>query len=518
MRTLGDAPTRYARLTPDKEALVFEGHRLTWKMFNERVNRLANWLVEQGGKKGDTVSAIAQNCNQYYELYYAAFKTGRIMAPVNYRLSPSEMLHLLNDSEARVLFVGEEYLEFVDQHLQEMTFVRTLVSFDGLASGMDDYETILERSTPREPGVDVNEDDVALISYTGGTTGLPKGAMLTHRNFITTVRTIGLIGSVTSNEITLQVLPPFHLTIWQTVGVLYMGGTSVLNKKVDLLHVLNLIGSEKVTHLNLVPVLLNWILKVPDLDSYDFSSLRFITYGGAPIPEAVLEECIKRMTPNFVQGYGLTESTMLATVLGVEHHVISDDPVAKRRLKSAGREIHHADVRIVDDEGNEVPPGEPGEIIIRGPNVMRGYWKNPELTAERIKGDWLYSNDIGYFDEDWFLYIVDRKEDMIISGGENVYPAEVENVIYEHADVVEAAVVSAPDEKWGESVAASIVLKEGSLLSEGEVVSFCKERLAGYKCPRIVKFVPSLPKSPIDKIVRKDVREEYWKGHERRVH
>lgn len=517
MRTLGDITTRYAKLTPDREALVFEETRLTWKAFNDRATRLANWLVSRGGGKGDTISALAQNCNQYYELYFAAFKTGMVMAPVNYRLSPGEMIHLLNHSDASILFVGADYFEFVEEHRDEMEHVVTLVSFDGPTSGMEDYEAILAASSTRGPGVDVDEDDIALISYTGGTTGLPKGAMLTHRNLITTLRTIALMGGLDSEYRTLQVLPPFHLTIWQTLTVLYVGGTSVLNKKVDLLHVLGLFGRENITHINLVPVLLNWILKVPDLDSYDFSTLRYITYGGAPIPEAVLEECMRRLTPNFAQGYGLTESTMLATALTPEHHVISDDPVVKRRLSSAGQEILHADVRVVGEDGTELPPGEIGEIIIRGPNVMRGYWKNPELTAERIKGEWLYSNDMGYFDDDWFLYIVDRKVDMIITGGENVYPAEVENVIYQHPAVLEAAVVSAPDEKWGETVAASVVLKEGAVLAPDELMSFCKERLAGYKCPRMVTFVPALPKSPIDKIVRKEVREGYWKGHERRV-
>lgn len=385
MRTLGDITTRYAKLTPDKEALVFEDTRLNWRELNARVNRLANWLVGVGGKKGDTVSALAQNCNQYYELYFAAFKTGMIVAPVNYRLSPPEMIYLLNNSEAEILFVGSDYNEFVQEHLDDMEHVRTLVAFDGHASGMEDYEAVLLGSSPSEPKVEVSEDDVALISYTGGTTGLPKGAMLTHRNLLTTIRTIALTGGLTSDYITLQVLPPFHLTIWQTLVVLYIGGKSVLNKIVDLQHILDLFGKERITHINLVPVLLNWMLKVPDLDKYDFSSLRYITYGGAPIPEAVLAECIERLTPNFTQGYGLTESTMLATVLGSEDHVLSGDPVARRRLKSAGREIFHVEVKVVDEEGNELPAGEVGEIIIRGPNVMKGYWKDPEMTAERLK-------------------------------------------------------------------------------------------------------------------------------------
>jgi acyl-CoA synthetase (AMP-forming)/AMP-acid ligase II len=232
----------------------------------------------------------------------------------------------------------------------------------------------------------------------------------------------------------------------------------------------------------------------------------------------VLEKCLEKMTPRFSQGFGLTESTLLATVLGAEDHVLSDDPLKKKHLKSVGQEAYHNEVKVVDDDGNELPPGEIGEIIIKGPNVMKGYWRDPEQTADRIRDGWLYSNDMGYFDEDGYLYIVDRKQFMIITGGENVYPKEVEDVLYQHPAISEAAVVSAPDEKWGETVAAVIVLREGESLTEDEVISFTRERLAGYKCPHIVVFVDSLPKTPIMKIDSMKVRERFWEVHDRKVH
>ena len=517
MRTLGDIPKRYARLTPRKEALVFEDTRLTWKVFNDRINGLANWLLAKGAKKGDTVSALAENCNQYYELYYAAFKIGLIPAPVNYRLAPPEMLYLVNFSEARVLFVGAEYFEFVEKNRDQMPFVATLVSFDGPRPGMEDYEALLAQSSSGEPRIEVDENEVALISFTGGTTGRPKGAMLTHRNFTSVMRTILIYGDMNANDITLQVLPPFHLTIWQTLIAHYIGAKSVLNKKLDLHHVMAQFSKEKVTHINLVPVLLNWIVNDPDFGQYDFSSLRYITYGGSPIPAAVLEKCIQKLKPRFSQGFGLTESTLLATVLGAEYHVLSDDPMAKQRLNSVGQEALHNEVKVVDENGNELPAGEVGEIIIHGPNVMKGYWKDPEQTADRIRKGWLYSNDLGYFDADRFLYIVDRKQFMIITGGENVYPKEVEDVLYRHPGVSEAAVVSAPDAKWGETVVAVIVPRPGVELKEAEVIAFTRERLAGYKCPRTVKFVAALPKTPIMKIDHLKVREPFWKGHDRRV-
>jgi acyl-CoA synthetase (AMP-forming)/AMP-acid ligase II len=517
MRTLGEIPKRNAKLFPDREAIVFEDTWLTWKRFNDRVNRLANWLLAQGAKKGDTVSALAMNCHQYYELYYAAFKIGMINAPINYRLSPQEMLYLINHSEAKIFFVGAEYFDYVEQYKDKFEFAKIFISFDGPRQGMEDYDKILKDSSPEEPDIEVDENEVAVISYTGGTTGLPKGALLTHRNFLTVINTIGVQAKFTEVVRTLQVLPPFHLTIWQTLVAHFMGGTSVLNKKLDLHHVMSLFAKEKINWINLVPVLLNWIVNDPDSDKYDFSSLKYITYGGSPIPDEVLKTCIEKLDANLVQGFGLTESTLLATFLEEEYHVISDDPKMQRRLKSVGREAWHNEVKVVDETGNEVPTGVVGEIIIKGPNVMRGYWKDPEQTAKRIRNGWLYSNDMGYFDEDLFLYIVDRKEFMIITGGENVYPKEVENVVYQHPAVNEAAVVSAPDKKWGEAVTAVIVLKEGKKITAEELISFCKERLAGYKCPRIVKFVDSLPKTPIMKIDVKKVRDELWKGYDRKI-
>ncbi len=517
MLTLGEIPAKHARVRPNREAVVFEDTRLTWKAFNERINRLADWLLSKGCKRGETVSALAQNCHQYYELYYAAFKIGLIVAPINYRLGQEEMLYLLNWSESKVLFVGKEYYDFVTTKRDSMEFVETLVSFDGPQEGMEDYEVFLGKSSTGEPAAAVDENDVAIISFTGGTTGLPKGALITHRNFFTVMNTILIYGDISENDVTLQVLPPFHMTIWQTLICHYLGGKSVLSKKLDLQYVMGMFAKEGITHINLVPVLLNWIVDDPNFDKFDFSSLRYITYGGAPIPQPVLEKCMSRLTPRFSQGFGLTECTFLATVLGAEHHVVSDDPAVRKRLQSVGREALHNVVKVVDEEGKELPPGQTGEIIIKGPNVMKGYWKDPEQTADRIRDGWLYSNDMGHFDEDNFLYIVDRKQFMIITGGENVYPKEVENVIYRHEGVSEVAVVSAPDEKWGETVAAVIVPKKGYELSEEKVIAFCKERLAGHKCPRIVEFRKFLPKTPIMKIDTKKVRDEFWKDRDKRV-
>lgn len=517
MKTLGEIPKKHSKLTPDKEALVFKETRLSYREFNERITRLANWMLDLGVNRGDTITALAENSHRYYELYYAAFKIGLTVVPVNYRLGQQEMTFVINNSEAKVFCVGAPFLDYVQKSRSEFKFVETLVSFDGPHPGMEEYERILKESGNEEPDVFVDEDDVAVVSFTGGTSGVMKGAMITHRNFLSILPTVAIYGGFDWNIKTLQVLSPFHLTIWQTLLAHYLGGTSVLLDKVEIEEIAEVLEAEKITHINLVPTLINWLLQVPGIEKRDFSALACISYGGSPIAESTLKKAIEVLTPNMIGGYGMTETTGVASILPREYHQNQLGETDLRRLKSAGKEAYHNELKIVDDEGREVPPGVIGEIIIRGPNVQKGYFKMPELTAERMKEGWMYSNDLGYLDEENFLHIVDRKSDMIITGGENVYPAEVENVMSMHPAVFEVAVVSAPDERWGEAVVACVVLKENQHPCEEELLSFCRERLAGYKCPRIVKFVPELPKSAGLKIQRAEAKKWFWKGRDKYV-
>jgi len=324
-----------------------------------------------------------------------------------------------------------------------------------------------------------------------------------------------LLSSFTFKDTTCYVLPLFHIAFWTAYCLLIVAGRVVIVRRPDPGEILRLVEDEKCTHINLVPTLLSWLMDYPKFNEFDLSSLRLITYGGSPMPVEVLRRCIQRFGSIFAQGYGLTEAAPALSYLDNEDHIL-EGPRAKQ-LASAGKENLVAQVRVVNENDMPVKPGEIGEIVARGKNIMMGYWKNPELTAETLRGGWLHTGDMGTIDEEGFIYLMDRKADMIVTGGENVYPKEVEDVLYGHPAIQECAVVSAPDERWGERVQAVIVLKAGQAATEEELINFCKSKLAGYKCPKKVEFWGELPKTPIGKILRKDVKKQFWEGKERSI-
>jgi len=332
--------------------------------------------------------------------------------------------------------------------------------------------------------------------------------MLTHRNYMTSVIGMGLANLFEPGDATLQVLPIFHTAWWPILVHHCAGGKGVIIKRFDFDDILGLVQKERVTHINMVPILLSWILDFPGLDSYDVSSIKYLSYAGAPMPADVMRRCIDKFGPIFQQGYGLTEAAPLVTMLMQEDQSRLEGPEElTRRISSAGRESLVTEVRLVDEDDREVEVGEIGEIAVRGKNIMKGYWKDPELTAHALRGGWLHTGDLARADEYGFLYIVDRKHDMIITGGENVYPFEVEKVLYEHPAVLEAAVVGIQDDKWGEKVVAAVALKQGAEASEDELITFVRSRIAGYKTPKEIVFMESIPKTAIGKILRREVRE-----------
>jgi acyl-CoA synthetase (AMP-forming)/AMP-acid ligase II len=350
--------------------------------------------------------------------------------------------------------------------------------------------------------------------YTGGTTGLPKGVMMSHRNLMTAVLSATIALEFTRDDATCFVLPLFHVSFWPALCVLMVGGKVVINRKPDLNGILKLIQDEKCTHINAVPTLYGWLLQFADVDAYDLSSLRSISYAGSPMPIEILKQCIQKFGNIFSQAYGMTEALGVSQLAEADHHIEGE---RSRLLASAGKPILCAEVDIFDERDNPAQTGEIGEIVVRGKHVMNGYWKNPELTQQTLRGGWYHSGDMGYMDAEGYLYLVDRKADMIVTGGENVYPKEVEDVLYEHPAVSMAAVVSAPDAKWGERVQAVVVLKKDKSAAESELIDFCKERLGGYKCPKAIEFWDALPTTPVGKILRKDVKKKFWEGRERSI-
>jgi long-chain acyl-CoA synthetase len=373
---------------------------------------------------------------------------------------------------------------------------------------------MLGDASDTEPVVEADENDLAVLMYTGGTTGLPKGVMMSHRNLMTAVLSATIAMGFTKDDATCFVLPLFHVSFWPALCALLVGGKVAINRKPDLNGILKLIADEKCTHINAVPTLYGWILQFANVDAYDLSSLRSITYAGSPMPVEVLKQCIQKFGNILSQAYGMTEALGVTQLPEWDHYL---DGEKSKLLASAGKPILCAEINILDENDQPVKTGEIGEITVRGKHVMMGYWKNPEMTQKALRGGWYHSGDMGYMDEDGYLYLVDRKADMIVTGGENVYPKEVEDVLYEHPAVSMAAVVSAPDKKWGERVQAVVVLKPSQSVTQDELIDFCKNKLGGYKCPKAIDFWDALPTTPIGKILRKDVKKKFWEGHSRSI-
>jgi acyl-CoA synthetase (AMP-forming)/AMP-acid ligase II len=519
MYTLGDIPRGGAVSWSDNTALVFEGKRYTYKQFNERINRFANFLSAAGCKKGDGLAVMADNCSAYLEVYFAAAKLGVRVTPINVRLGDSEIAFIVNDSDAAFFVVGEGYESKILQLKDRFPKITTWITLNNPLPGFLDYETLLAKSAPTEPNIEkvnVQEDDLAILMYTGGTTGLPKGVMLSHRNAVLAGITAAMFFGFTEEDSTCFVLPVFHVSWWPILAVLLVGGKVCMNRKPNFDTVFKLIEDEKCTHMNLVPTIYGWMLDSPSVEKFDLSSLRLLSYAGSPFPVEVLKKCITKFGNKFTQGYGATE-TAGAGISGLswrDHHL--KGPKAKY-LASAGKPFSSSRVKIVGDRDQTLAPGEYGEICAKGKYVMMGYWKNPKLTEEVLKGGWYHTGDMGYMDEEGYIFLTDRKADMIITGGENVYPKEVEDVIYRHPAVRECTVVSAPDAKWGEVVQAVVVLQPGKQATAEEIIEHCKKDLAGYKCPKAVAFWADIPKTVVGKIIKKDVKAKFWEGKEKKI-
>jgi acyl-CoA synthetase (AMP-forming)/AMP-acid ligase II len=514
MYTLGDISRKSAILYPDQTAAVFEGTRLTYRQLNHRVNRLANALIGLDVDSRDRLCVLAENTHKYLEIYFAASKLGISVTPLNFRLADPEIIHIVNDAEATIFFAGDGYEERASGMKDRLPRVKSWIGLDRTIEGFEGYEVLLSEASDQEPGRDAAEEDMAVLMYTGGTTGLPKGVMLSHRAIMNGTVAAALGFAFTRQDATCFVLPLFHVSFWPALAVLLAGGKVVINRRPDLNGILKLIQDEKCTHINAVPTIYGWMLQFADVNAFDLSSLRSISYAGSPFPPELLKQCIRTFGPIFHQVYAMTECVG-GTFLWPEDHVLEGD--RSRLLASAGKPSVSVDLAVWGEDDQPVPQGDIGEIVLRGKGVMTGYWKNPDLTARTLRGGWYHTGDMGYMDPDGYLFLVDRKADMIVTGGENVYPKETEDVLYQHPAVAMAAVVSAPDPKWGERVQAVVVLKPGVSVAETDLIEHCKAQLAGYKCPKAVEFWESIPTTPVGKILRKDVKKTFWQGRDRSI-
>jgi acyl-CoA synthetase (AMP-forming)/AMP-acid ligase II len=515
-KLIDDLLDRAARDHGGHVAVVADGERLTYQDFLERVERVAAGLQALGVEPGERVAILDKNGPRYLELYFALPRIGAVAVPLNYRLAVPELAFILGDSHATTLFFGSEYAATVATLRGELPALTRAVVLDGALPNALVFDAIMAPPGARARRPERHPDTVFLQMYTSGTTGRPKGALLTHDNLIANTLTALAERDYTSADRYLHVAPLYHIADLELFfGMTYACARNVLVREFRPERVLEVIQSERVTVSFLVPAMINALLEHPSFDAHDIASLRLIVYGGSSIPEDRLRTALARLRCKLAQGYGLTETSPLLCVLPSEDHVL-EGPRA-RRIRSCGRPAHAVEVKIFDEHERECAVEQVGEIVARGRNVMQGYYERPEATAEALRGGWFHTGDLGFRDADGYVYIVDRKKDMIITGAENVYPREVEEVLYTHPAVLDAAVIGVPSERWGETIKAVVVLREGRTASERELIDFARERLAHYKAPTSVDFVAALPRNPSGKVLKRQLREPYWQGHARRV-
>lgn len=510
---VGDMLLRNANKFPEKIAVVSEGVSMTYKALNERVNRLANTLIKKGLKKGDRIGVLLHNCRQFIEVYFAAAKTGAAFCPYNNHFKQSELKDILDYSTPRLLVVDPDFLDTISTLRPELNSVEKYICLErSNLPFAEDYEILLAQGRSGEPDVKVLEDDVLSIFFTGGTTGRPKGAMRTHRHLMSDAVASVIELRVDYDERVLITFPMYHVACEDNIvrhsfmpNTIYIRREGGFNPE----QVLDYISRERISRCQFVPAMIHSLLQVPNIHTYNLRSLRLILYAGSSMPVEILKKALAVFPCGFAQMYGQTESGPVTTVLKPEDHVLDDSEKSLARLASCGKPAVNYEIRIVDENDNDVPIGEVGEIIGRSEAMMIGYWQMPEETARKLKNGWLHTGDLGRFDEDGYVFVVERKDDMIISGGVNVYPREIEEILYRHPAVSEASVIGLPDEHWGEVVKAVIVPKQGAHVTEAEIIDFCGKNLAGFKKPKTVDFWKELPKSPQGKILKKEIRKRY---------
>jgi long-chain acyl-CoA synthetase len=516
---LTQALKRAALIRASSTATVCSDRRRTWREVASRVERLASALCALGMGAGDRLAVLSLNSDRYLELFFAAPWGGGLIVPMNTRWALPEMIHALNDSRAVVLAIDGVHAPLLPELLDRCPAIRTVLYLgegplpaDNGSIPVSDYEAAIAEARPI-PDALRGYEDLAGLFYTSGTTGKSKGVMLSHANLFSNALTIVGYMNLREETVYLHCMPMFHVSgVARVYSITMAAGTHVIAPRFEAGAIMETLQRERVSVSVFVPTMLNMMLSLPDFDSYDLSCLTDIAYGASPMPKSLIRRTMEKIPQaRLTQAYGMTELSPVVTALLPGHHIL--DGPGSERIRSAGRPVIGSEIRIVDEEDRDLATGEIGQVLARGPMVMKGYWNLPELTGSALRGGWMHTGDAGYMDGEGFLFIVDRVKDMIVTGGENVYSAEVEDALYQHPAVGECAVIGVPDEKWVEAVHAVVVLKPGASAGEEELIEHCRGLIARYKCPRGIEFrTGPLPLSGSNKVLKTELRRPYWEA------
>jgi fatty-acyl-CoA synthase len=519
-------PLRFLRYAeqqyPRRTAVVCNRERFTYAQFADRVGRLAGALRQAGIQPGDRVAFLSTNCHRLLEAYYGVLEAGAVLLPLNIRLASSELSYVLNDAGAAILFVEKQFLGLVESFRRDIPSVKTFCQLEGAPEASwlspSNYETLLQTATPYRADItSIDENSLAELFYTSGTSANPKGVMLTHRNIYLHAQNVCLGFNIENGAVELHTIPLFHANGWGVAHFLtLLGGKHVMIQRFETKEVFRLIEKEGVHSCSLVPIMATALVNCPERPNYNLSSLRRIVIGGAASSPTLIREVEEKLGCECYSGYGLTETSPSLSISPMKLGLGWEGEQRYRGQAMTGYAFPGVEIRVVDADENDVPRNGQaiGEIIARGDGVMEGYWRQPDASAEALRGGWFHTGDMATLNEEGYLLIVDRKKDIIVSGGENISSLELEKAILAHPAVLEAGVIPVPDEKWGEVPKALVVLKPNAAATESELIAFCRSHLAHYKCPRSFEFVPSLPKTGTGKILKKELRKKYWHGAE----
>jgi len=502
---------RACTLYPNAIAIRDGARATTYRETGRRIHQSASALRNLGLQKGDRVATLLLNTPEYYELYYSTLVSGTVIVPLNTRWNVRDIAFSISDSGSRVLVVDRKFAPLVPEiQILAPALETILIAGSGESDdGMLPYNALVDAADPEQHAWDdPREDDLAGLFYTSGTTGGPKGVMLSHRNLYTNTLHAMYVLGLGPGAVWLHSAPMFHIADISNLHSLSMlGAENVFLPTFDAEETLRLIERHRVTNLVLVPTMINMVVNHPNFAKYDLSSLRRVLYGASPMPLPLLEKAMSMFPCSFTQGYGMTEASPLITALEWQDHKLENTDRKFAPVKSAGRPVMGVEVRVVDDNDLDVAPGVCGEVIARGDNVMQGYWNRPDANKEVLRGGWLHTGDLGTMDDEGFIYILDRKKDMVKPGGENVYTPEIESAIMGHPEILEIAIIGIPHEKWGETIRAVATRREGAGVTEEQLIAWCRDRLTHFKCPTSVVFVEALPKGGTGKIQKNVLRE-----------